>query len=70
MAGSYKPPKNDLVARLDERFAFNTKDTFQRATNVFLKDNMLYEPNLKLLNDFNRSSGTNTNQGTAKTMSP
>jgi len=51
LAGAYKPATKDLVAPLDERFAFNSKDTFQRGTNVFLKDNLLYEPNLKLLND-------------------
>jgi hypothetical protein len=61
LSGAYKPPgngksHNHLVAPLDERFAFNTKDTFQRGTNVFLKENLLYEPNIKLLNDINRSS--------------
>ena len=51
LAGAYKAPNKDLVAPLDERFAFNSKDTFQRGTNVFLKDNLLYEPNMKVLND-------------------
>jgi hypothetical protein len=51
LAGAYKPPgkkHGELVTPLDERFAFNSKDTFQRGTNVFLKENLLYEPNKNL----------------------
>ena len=57
LQGAYKNPyENSLVMPLDERFAFNTRDTFQMGTNVFLKDNLLYEPNTKLLNDINRNT--------------
>jgi hypothetical protein len=38
---------------LDERFAFNTKDSFKMGTNVFLKENLLYEPNRQLLDEIN-----------------
>jgi hypothetical protein len=52
LAGAYKGPKeSSLVMPLDERFAFNTKDTFQRGTNVFLKGNLLYEPNAELMRE-------------------
>ena len=52
LSGAYKGPKeNPFVMPLDERFAFNSKDTFQRGTNVFLKDNPLYEPNHQLMRE-------------------
>ena len=61
LAGTYKAPKeSSLVMPLDERFAFNTKDTFQRGTNVFLKGNLLYEPNAELMRELGlRASSTN-----------
>ena len=61
LAGAYKGPKeSSLVMPLDERFAFNTKDTFQRGTNVFLKGNLLYEPNAELMSGLGlRASSTN-----------
>jgi len=61
LAGAYKGPKeSSLVMPLDERFAFNSKDTFQRGTNVFLKGNLLYEPNVELMREIGlRASSTN-----------
>lgn len=57
LSGAYKGPKeNPLVMPLDERFAFNSKDTFQRGTNVFLKENLLYKANLDLLKDRSQAS--------------
>jgi hypothetical protein len=45
---------------LDERFAFNTRDTFQRDTNVFLKDNLLYQPNEKLMREIAQKEGASS----------
>lgn len=51
LKGAYKQKENTLVMPLDERFAFQTRESFQMGTNVFLKENLLYAPtDLKVLN--------------------
>ena len=45
---------------LDERFAFNTRGTFQRDTNVFLKENLLYQPNEKLMREIALKEGASS----------
>ena len=64
LQGEYQKKSHPFVAPLDERFAFNTRDTFQRDTNVFLKENLLYQPNVKLMREIQAREDNNAQQST------